>query len=83
MGPIVDVDEDADKQVDEYFSQRPLRTYKLIDPKKLHKELMSEAKGLHEKFVTNKAKSYKAGFDNGFNLGYYNCLVNLARKIAP
>ena len=80
MKPIIPVDPKVDRVLDEHFS-RKVKTSKLINPEKLYTKIIAEAQDFHEQFMPKKAKSYKAGFDNGWSMGYYEGLCKAAKVI--
>lgn len=81
MRPIIPVDPKIDEMLDRHFSKRKMKTSKLINPDKLFTKIIAEAQDYHEQFVPKKAKSYKAGFDNGWAMGYYEGLCKAAKVI--
>jgi hypothetical protein len=81
MKPIILVDPKVDKAIDKHFSKRKAKTSKLINPEKLYEKMIAEAQDHHEQFMPKKAKSYKAGFDNGWAMGYYEGLCKAAKVI--
>lgn len=68
----------TDDILDKHFSKKLIRTTKLINSVKLSREIEAAAEDFHKKSVAHKAKSYKAGFDNGWNTGYYEGLLKAA-----
>ena len=53
----------------------------MTNPEKLFTKIIAEAQDHHEQFMLKKAKSYKAGFDNGWAMGYYEGLCKAAKVI--
>jgi hypothetical protein len=47
----------------------------------IYKRLLEEAQCVHEQFMPNKAKSYKAGFDNGRKMGIYEGLIKAVKIV--
>jgi hypothetical protein len=76
---LIPVNPQIDIMLDRYFSKRRIKTHKLVDPDKLFTKIIAEAQYHHEQFMPQKAKSYKAGFDNGYGLGYYAGLIKAAK----
>lgn len=72
---------ETDRMLDMHFSKRPIRITKLVDPVKLSAEIQALAKDYADNSKINKAKSYKAGFDNGWSQGYYEGLFKAADMV--
>lgn len=47
--------------------------------KKLANRMHEEAMWIWDSFMPNKAKSYKAGFDNGYAMGQYHAFVEATK----
>lgn len=72
---------ETDLILDRHFSKRPIRITKLVDPVKLSANIQALAKDYADNSKINRAKSYKAGFDNGWSQGYYEGLCKAAEVV--